>query len=75
MNNQVCEAPVPDGISHMGSGGSKPGNIRRHDIHYSRPIAQCKDGEKRLQRGCGYFPELLCCDPKMLSVPHRTHCT
>ncbi|MGK0600329.1 DJ-1/PfpI family protein [Yokenella regensburgei] len=48
-HHQVCEAPVPDGISHMGSGGSKPDNIRRHDIHYSRPIAQCKDGEKRLQ--------------------------
>ncbi|RIU62896.1 hypothetical protein D1619_18285 [Klebsiella pneumoniae] len=26
-------------------------------------------------RGCGCFPGLLCCDPKMLPVLHRTHCT
>ncbi len=25
--------------------------------------------------GCGCFPGLLCCDPKMLPVLHRTHCT
>lgn len=25
--------------------------------------------------GCVCFPGLLCCDPKMLPVLHRTHCT
>jgi hypothetical protein len=42
-------------------------------------IMRTKDVVAKLRcpsRDCvGCFPGLLCCDPKMLPVLHRTHCT